>query len=85
MPNSYLIENPVIEGDLMTMLGTGNAAVTRCYNTCFALEKGGEYLLCDAGGGNGILRQLKLADINFGSIHHFIITHAHCDHLLGAV
>ncbi len=67
------------------VLGTGNAAVTRCYNTCFALEKQGEYLLCDAGGGNGILRQLKLAGIGFGSIHHFIITHAHCDHLLGAV
>ncbi len=67
------------------VLGTGNAAVTRCYNTCFALEKGGEYLLCDAGGGNGILRQLKQAGIGLGSIHHFILTHAHCDHLLGAV
>lgn len=67
------------------VLGTGNAAVTRCYNTCFALETGGEYLLCDAGGGSGILRQLKAAGIGFGSIHHLIITHAHCDHLLGAV
>ena len=67
------------------VLGTGNAAVTRCYNTCFALEEKGEYLLCDAGGGNGILGQLKRAGIGLGSIHHFILTHAHCDHLLGAV
>ena len=67
------------------VLGTGNAAVTRCYNTCFALETKGEYLLCDAGGGNGILRQLKAAGIPLEKIHHFILTHAHCDHLLGAV
>ncbi len=67
------------------VLGTGNAAVTRCYNTCFAIETEGEYLLCDAGGGNGILRQLDQAGIPLGKIHHFILTHAHCDHLLGAV
>lgn len=67
------------------VLGTGNAAVTRCYNTCFAIETAGEYLLCDAGGGNGILRQLGEAGIPLGKIHHFILTHAHCDHLLGAV
>ncbi len=67
------------------VLGTGNAAVTRCYNTCFALETKGEYILCDAGGGNGILRQLKAANIPLHQIHHFILTHAHCDHLLGAV
>ena len=24
--------------DRLTALGTGNAAVTRCYNTCFLLE-----------------------------------------------
>ncbi len=67
------------------VLGTGNAAVTRCYNTCFALGAGEEYLLCDAGGGNGILRQLKAAGIALERIHHLILTHAHCDHLLGAV
>lgn len=67
------------------VLGTGNAAATRCYNTCFALETKGEYILCDAGGGNGILRQLKAAGIGLECIRHFILTHAHCDHLLGAV
>ena len=44
----------------LVILGTGYAMATRCYNTCFALqqEQEGNYLLIDAGGGNGILRQL---------------------------
>ena len=37
--------------DRLIVLGTGNAAVTRCYNTCFLLDLSGELLLCDAGGG----------------------------------
>ena len=40
----------------LIMLGTGNAMVTRCYNTCFVLSSGEEYFLVDAGGGNGIFR-----------------------------
>lgn len=43
----------------LVMLGTGNAAVTRCYNTCFALRCQDKTLLVDAGGGNGILVQLE--------------------------
>ena len=35
----------------LIVLGTGNATVTKCYNTCFALKKENEYLLVDAGGG----------------------------------
>ena len=46
------------------MLGTGNALVTRCYNTCFAIQDDDEYFLVDAGGGNGIMRQLQDADIS---------------------
>ena len=46
--------------DRLTALGTGNAAVTRCYNTCFLLELPQGYLLCDAGGGNGIPDKLFL-------------------------
>ena len=45
------------------ILGTGNAGVKNCYNTCFALKNKNEYLLVDAGGGNGILKQLELAKI----------------------
>lgn len=67
------------------MLGTGNAAVTQCYNTCFALRNGEQYLLVDAGGGNGILRQLELADIPLEQIPALMLTHAHTDHLLGCV
>ena len=66
----------------LIVLGTGNAMVTKCYNTCFALQKGEDYVLVDAGGGNGILAQLTKAKVPFTSIRHLIVTHAHCDHLL---
>lgn len=36
----------------LIMLGTGNAAVTKCYNTCFLLSEDNEYFLVDGGGGN---------------------------------
>ena len=35
----------------LIMLGTGNAAVTKCYNTCFALQDNEDYFLVDTGGG----------------------------------
>ena len=41
------------------VFGTGNATVTRCYNTCFAIRRGDEYFMTDAGGGNGILSILE--------------------------
>ncbi len=69
----------------LIMLGTGHAMVTKCYNTCFALRLGGEYFLVDAGGGNGILVQMEAAGISFGSVHRMFVTHAHTDHILGAV
>ena len=67
------------------VLGTGNAMVTRCYNTCFALQSDDGLLLVDAGGGNGILRQMEDAGLSFADVHDFFITHAHPDHLGGAV
>ena len=42
----------------LTMLGTGNAVVTACYNTCFTLDEDGGYFLVDGGGGNTVLRRL---------------------------
>lgn len=36
------------------VFGTGNATMTRYYNTCFAIRSGEEYFMTDAGGGNGI-------------------------------
>ena len=67
------------------MLGTGNALVTRCYNTCFVMQTPGARLLVDAGGGNGVLRQLELAGITPDSLSALYLTHAHTDHVLGAV
>lgn len=69
----------------LIMLGTGNAVVTKCYNTCFAFKNNEEYTLIDAGGGNGILAQLEKAHIPLTHIHNLFITHAHTDHILGAV
>ena len=69
----------------LIVLGTGNAMVTKCYNTCFALRNGDEHVLVDAGGGNGILAQLVKAEVPYTSIRHLIVTHAHCDHLLGVI
>lgn len=67
------------------MLGTGNALVSHIYNTCFVLETDKTQLLVDAGGGNGILAQLRKANIPITNIHHLFVTHAHSDHILGVV
>ena len=45
------------------VFGPGNAAVTKCYNTCFALSDGEELFLVDAGGGNGILSQSEKMNV----------------------
>lgn len=67
----------------ITMLGTGNAIVTECYNTCFILNDNNQNFLIDTGGGNTLLHQLKTLDISFKDIKHIFITHKHIDHLLG--
>lgn len=67
------------------VFGTGNAAVTRCYNTCFAIRDEGQYLMVDAGGGNGILRVLEDMDVDLGQMHHLFVSHKHNDHTLGVV
>ncbi len=67
------------------MLGTGHAAVTRCYNTCFALRDGSDFFLVDAGGGNEILRRLDAAGLELSHLRGMFVTHAHSDHILGAV
>ncbi len=68
----------------LTMLGTGNAAVVECFNTCFAFSSDeNQHFLVDTGGGNRILKVLKDADIALEDIHDIFITHEHLDHLLG--
>lgn len=69
----------------LTMLGTGHAMVTKCYNTCFTISQDNDHFLVDAGGGNGILTQMERANINFSSIKNMFLTHAHTDHILGTV
>ncbi|MDY3919810.1 MAG: MBL fold metallo-hydrolase [Candidatus Limivivens sp.] len=67
----------------LIMLGTGNAMVTKCYNTCFAIKNKKEYFLVDAGGGNGIYNQMEKAEIPFEQVHRMFVTHGHTDHILG--
>ena len=69
----------------LTMLGTGNAAATHCYNTCFTLRNNNDYFLIDGGGGNGLLTQLQKAGIDYTAIHEVFVTHTHTDHILGIV
>ncbi len=69
----------------LTMLGTGHAMVTKCYNTCFILDSGSGSVLVDAGGGNGILTQIEKAGVKWQEIQSLFITHAHTDHILGCI
>lgn len=69
----------------ITFLGTGNAMCTRCYNTCFYLRSQSGAMLVDAGGGNGIFRQLYKAHIPYEEIRHIFVTHVHTDHIFGVV
>lgn len=69
----------------ITMLGTGNATVSQIYNTCFVLQTPSTLMLVDAGGGNGILAQLKKIHVQISDIHNLFVTHAHTDHVLGGI
>lgn len=69
----------------LTMLGTGNAMVTECYNTCFVLSDNGQNFMIDGGGGNTVLRQLKQARIDWHNIQDIFVTHKHVDHLMGII
>lgn len=69
----------------LTMLGTGNALVTECYNTCFVISDHKKYFLVDGGGGNTVLHQLKTAGIDWMDVRDIFVTHKHIDHLLGII
>ncbi|MDO5147260.1 MAG: MBL fold metallo-hydrolase [Eubacteriales bacterium] len=70
----------------LIVLGTGNASVTKCYNTCFVLQdEKGRYFMVDAGGGNGVLTGLEKVRIPVTEIHDLFVSHKHTDHLLGVV
>ena len=67
----------------LTMLGTGHAMVTECFNTCFVLSDGGRHFLVDGGGGNGLIRQLRRGGIRPKDIGDIFVTHRHTDHITG--
>lgn len=69
----------------ITMLGTGNALVSECYNTCFVIEDNEQYFMIDGGGGSMILHQLKYAGYNWMDMRHIFVTHKHIDHFLGII
>lgn len=69
----------------LTILGTGNAVVTECYNTCFILEENHKYFLVDGGGGNTLFRHLKEIGVKWQDIDRIFLTHKHLDHLMGIV
>ena len=69
----------------LIMLGSGHAMVTKCYNTCFAIQNESGTVLVDAGGGNGILTQMERAEVDWSSIKALFLTHAHTDHILGGI
>lgn len=69
----------------LTMLGTGNALVTECYNTCFVIEDEGKYLMVDGGGGSQVLHQLKAARLEWRNMRQIFVTHKHIDHLMGII
>jgi len=69
----------------LRVFGTGHAMVTRCYNTCFAIERSGEFFLVDGGGGNRILRILDDEGVRADRIRAVFLTHTHTDHLFGVI
>ena len=69
----------------LTILGTGNATVTECYNTCFVISDNDRHFMVDGGGGNTILHQLKAAGLNWMDMRDIFVTHKHIDHLLGII
>lgn len=69
----------------LTMLGTGNASVIKCYNSCFLLTENENHILVDGGGGSTIFKQLESVNVNWMNIHSIIVTHKHMDHFIGVL
>ena len=61
----------------LTILGTGNATVTECYNTCFVISDDDRHFMVDGGGGNTILHQLKAAGLNWMDMRDIFVTQAY--------
>lgn len=66
-------------------LGTGSAFPKHNYHSCYYITDTGFSILVDTGGGNGILQQLENAGVDIEAIDNLFLTHAHADHILGAI
>ena len=66
----------------ITVLGTGHGTAVNCYNTCFTICNENKYFLVDAGGGNGIIKQLNDAKIDLENLSAMFISHTHTDHIM---
>ncbi len=67
-------------------VGTGHGMALNCYNSCFVIQnEKNEYMLVDSGGGNTLLKNLKLLNVDSNDIYHVFITHTHIDHILGII
>lgn len=69
----------------LLILGTGNAMVKKCYNTCFVVDDGSNFFMVDAGGGNEIFRRLDKMDVAISDLHEIFVTHKHIDHIMGMI
>lgn len=67
----------------ITMLGTGHAMTTKCFNTCFVYENEVGKMLVDTGGGQQLVGQMRKAGVAAGDMDCVFISHSHTDHLLG--
>lgn len=69
----------------INILGSGHGMAINCYNTCFTIENDGKHFLVDAGGGNGIIKNLNKLNISLESLDSMFISHIHLDHILGSL
>lgn len=69
--------------DRITMLGTGHAVTSQCFNTCFVYQNEKGNMLVDTGGGQQLIFRLQEAGVDPEDISCVFLTHRHTDHLLG--
>jgi len=69
----------------LLILGTGNAAVTKIYNSTFIIQDDKQNILVDGGGGNQIFKKLEDFSLTYKDIADIIVTHKHLDHIMGVI
>jgi ribonuclease Z len=67
----------------VVFLGTGGALNAERYQAAILVETGGVRLLLDTGGGLGVVRRLRAAEVDPSSVGHIVLSHRHLDHVGG--